>query len=172
MLDMTLCTDGNIDDILEKYSNMVYKLALARTKNKSDAEDVLQEVFLKLIKQKKIFESEEHVKAWIIRVTVNCSLKLVTSAWFRKTVPLVEELKFETEEKSDVYYEVLNLPLKYRTVIHLFYYEDLSIEKIGQVLSIKESTIKSQLLRARQMLKIKLKGDFDDEKGYIYSSRK
>lgn len=163
MFGMTAATDDHINDVLTKYSNMVYRLALSRTKNKSDAEDILQEVFIKYMKNKKAFENEEHKKAWLIKVTVNSSLKLVTSAWFRHTVPLVEELKFETEEKSDIYFSVLDLPLKYRTVVHLFYYEDLSVAQISEVLSIKESTIKSQLLRAREMLKIKLKGDFDNE---------
>ena len=163
MLEMTLCTDVEINSILNRYSDMVYRLALARTKNKSDAEDVFQEVFLRLIHKKPLFENEEHQKAWLIKVTVNCSSKLLTSAWFRRTVPLLEELKFETKEKSEVFYAVLELPVKYRTIIHLFYYEDLSITKISEVLSIKESTIKSQLSRGRQMLKTKLKGDFDYE---------
>lgn len=163
MLEMTLCTDVEINSTLNKYADMVYRLALARTKNKPDAEDVFQEVFLRLIHKKPTFENEEHQKAWLIKVTVNCSSKLLTSAWFRRTVPLLEELKFETEEKSEVFYAVLELPVKYRTIIHLFYYEDLSIAKISEVLSIKESTIKSQLSRGRQMLKTKLKGDFDYE---------
>jgi RNA polymerase sigma-70 factor, ECF subfamily len=163
MLEMTLCTDVEINSILNKYADMVYKLALARTKNKSDAEDIFQEVFLRLIDKKPLFENEDHQKAWLIKVTVNCSSKLLTSAWFRRTVPMLEELKFETKEKSEVFYAVLELPLKYRTMIHLYYYEDLSIAKISEVLSIKESTIKSQLSRGRQMLKTKLKGDFDYE---------
>jgi RNA polymerase sigma-70 factor (ECF subfamily) len=157
----------DVNDVLTKYSNMVYRLALSRTRNISDAEDILQEVFFRLLNKNPEFESEEHRKAWLIRVTVNCSSKLLTSAWFKKTVPLEEELKFESKEKSDVYYGVLELPLKYRTVIHLFYYEDLTIARISDILSIKESTIKSQLLRARELLKIKLKGDFDDEQGFI-----
>lgn len=157
----------DINDVLTKYSNMVYRLALSRTRNISDAEDILQEVFFRLLNKNPEFESEEHKKAWLIRVTVNCSSKLLTSAWFKKTVPLEEELKFESSEKSDVYYSVLELPLKYRTVIHLFYYEDLSIAQISDILSINQSTIKSQLLRARELLRIKLKGDFDVEQGFI-----
>lgn len=141
MLDMTLCTDVYINDVLTRYSNMVFRLALSQTKNKSDAEDIFQEVFLRLINKKPVFENEGHEKAWLIKVTVNCSRKLFASAWFKRTVPLAQELKFETKEKSDVYYAVLDLPLKYRTVIHLFYYEDLSIAQIGKVLSAKESTI-------------------------------
>lgn len=166
-MEISFSTDDQINEVLTRYSNMVYRLALSRTKNISDAEDILQEVFLKLLNKKPEFESEDHRKAWLIRVTVNCSSKLLTSAWFRRTVPLEEELKFETKEKSDVYYAVLELPLKYRTVIHLFYYEDLSIAQISNILAVKESTIKSQLLRARQLLKDKLKGEFDDEQGFI-----
>jgi RNA polymerase sigma-70 factor (ECF subfamily) len=166
-MEMRFSTDDHINEVLTRYSNMVYRLALSRTKNIADAEDILQEVFFRLINKKPEFESEEHRKAWLIRVTVNCSSKLLTSAWFRRTVPLEEELKFETKEKSDVYYAVLELPLKYRTAIHLFYYEDMSIAQISHVLSVKESTIKSHLLRARQLLKIKLKGEFDNEQGFI-----
>lgn len=162
-MEITFSTDDLINDILAKYSNMVYRLALSRTKNISDAEDILQEVFLRFINNRIEFENEEHRKAWLIRVTVNCSNKLLKSAWFRRTVPLEEELKFESKEKSDIYYAVLELPLKYRTVIHLFYYEDLSIAQISRILAVKESTIKSQLSRARQLLKVKLKGEFDDE---------
>lgn len=163
----TVSTDDQIQDVLTRYSNMVYRLALSRTKNISDAEDILQEVFLRLVNKNPKFESEGHRKAWLIKVTINCSSKLLTSAWFRKTVPLDEELKFETKDKSDVYYAVLELPMKYRTVIHLFYYEDMSIAQISAVLDVKESTIKSQLLRARQLLKVKLKGEFGDEQEII-----
>ncbi|MDF2673552.1 MAG: polymerase sigma factor, sigma-70 family [Clostridiales bacterium] len=162
-MELTFSTEDHINDVLTRYSNMVYRLALSRTRNISDAEDILQEVFLRLIHKKPEFVNEEHRKAWLIRVTVNCSNKLLTSAWFRRTVPLEEELKFETKEKSDVYYAVMELPLKYRTVIHLFHYEDMSISEISGVLAVKESTIKSQLLRARQLLKTKLKGEFDNE---------
>lgn len=164
---MTFSTDDQINDVLAKYSNMVYRLALSRTKNIADAEDILQEVFLKLVNKQPDFKSEEHRKAWLIKVTVNCSNKLITSAWFRKTVSLNEELKFETEEKSDIYYAVMDLPVKYRTVIHLFYYEDMTISEISVALTTKESTVKSQLLRAKQLLKIKLKGEFNDEYGII-----
>ena len=79
----------------------------------------MQRIFYRLIKNKPIFENEEHEKAWIIRVTINCSSKLLTSAWFRHTTPLKEELKFESEEKSDVYFAVLDLPIKYRTIIQM-----------------------------------------------------
>lgn len=162
-MELSFSTEDQIDYVLTKYSNMVYRLALSRTRNIADAEDIVQEVFIRLVNKKPEFQNEEHRKAWLIRVTLNCSSKLLASAWFRRTVPLEEELKFETREKNDVYYAVMELPLKYRTVIHLYHYEDMSIAQISDVLNIKESTIKSQLSRARQLLKTKLKGEFDNE---------
>jgi RNA polymerase sigma-70 factor (ECF subfamily) len=87
-MEMSFSTDTYINDVLTKYSNMVYRLALTRTMNISDAEDVLQEVFLRLIRKRPQFESEEHTKAWLIRVAINCSHHLLSSAWFRKQFPL------------------------------------------------------------------------------------
>lgn len=166
MAEGSLRTDDDINNIVEKYADMVYRLALSQSKRVADAEDIFQEVFMRYIARDKPFHSEEHRKAWLIRVTINCSRKLFSSAWFRRTVPLgaqVELPYFDTEEKSDVFDAVMSLPRRYRTVIHLFYYEDLSIAQIGEMLMMKESTIKSQLSRARRMLAEKLKGDFDDE---------
>ncbi len=148
-------------ETVEKYFDMVYRLALSQTKDKNHADDVVQDVFLRYIKTDKQFESEEHVKAWLLRVTINCSKNIFTNAWFKKTEPLNDELVFETQEHSDVYYAAQELPAKYRTVVHLFYYEDLSIEQISEYLHMKQSTVKSQLHRARQMLKEKLKGGYD-----------
>ena len=142
---------------LNKYSNMVFRLAFARTKNSHDSHDILQEVFLRYIKSNKDFINEEHKKAWLIKTTINCSKTLLSSAWFRKTTGLDDNITQELKEKSEVYYAVLKLPKKYRTVIHLFYYEDMSITEIANLLNIKESTIKSQLHRARKKLKEILK---------------
>ena len=92
---------------------------------------------------------------------VNCSKSVFKTAWFRKTVPLTEEISFDTPEKSEVYFAVQTLPSKYRTVIHLFYYEDMSVKEIADTLGMKQSTIKSHLYRGREMLKTKLKGGYD-----------
>lgn len=151
----------NKSDITEKYFDTVYRLALSQTKEKHYAEDVTQEVFLKFFKAEKSFESEEHIKAWLIRVTLNCSKDVFLSSWFKKSAPLSEadgKITFDTTEKSDVYYAVSELPAKYRTVIHLFYYEDYSVKEIAQILKAKESTVKSQMMRGRNLLKDKLKG--------------
>ena len=154
--------DVSDQTVIETYFNMVYKLALSQTKSKTSADDVTQEVFLRYLKNTKHFESEEHRKAWLIRVTLNCSKNVFSNAWFQKTVPLSEELVFEEQETGEVYYAVLELPLKYRSVIHLFYYEDLSVEEISTVLNRPQSTVKSQLFRGRELLRSKLNGGEED----------
>ena len=146
-------------EVLEKYNTMVYRLAFSRTKSVHDAEDIMQNVFIKFIKCNVNFESDDHIKAWLIRVTINLSKNLLTSAWFKRTTILKEEIVVTLKEDSEVYKYVLDLPNKYRTVIHLFYYEDMSTASISEVLNIKESTVRSQLHRARNMLKEKMKGD-------------
>ena len=152
MEDKSLRTNDSVAKVVETYSDMVYKLALARTKSKANADDVFQEVFLRYMKSCNKISSEEHCKAWLIRATINCSKSLFGSVWFRKVVPLDETLSFSTPEKSDVYYAVLELPTKYRTVIHLFYYENMTVSEISKVIHVNEATIKSQLSRARNLL--------------------
>lgn len=147
-------------DIVEKYFDMIYKLALSQTKNRDSADDVVQEVFLRFLKSDKDFQSDEHIKAWLIRVTVNCCHNVFSNSWAQKTEPLTEDIAFDTEEKGDVYYAVLELPQKYRAVIHLFYYEDMSIEEISKALGSNQSTVKSQLSRGRKMLKNMLEGGY------------
>jgi RNA polymerase sigma-70 factor (ECF subfamily) len=158
----SLRTDDYIEAIVEKYSSMVYKIAFSQTKCKSDADDVFQDVFLRYIKSKSDFESEEHEKAWFIRVTINCSRKIWSSAWHKRTVALDESMHFENQEMNEIYQVVMDLPVKFRTVIHLFYYEDMSIAQISKTLQMKESTIRTRLTRARAFLRDKMKEDDDD----------
>lgn len=150
--------------VIEKYFNMVYKLALSQTKNIPNAEDIVQNVFLKYIQNEHKITSEEHAKAWLIRVTLNECNSFFTTSWFKKTVPLEDGalFTFDTVEKSDVYYATLKLPPKYRAVIHLFYYEDMSIAEISKILKKKDTTIKTQLHRGRALLKQYLKGGYED----------
>ena len=148
----------NKEDMIREYSQMVYRLAFARTGSKSDADDVYQEVFLRFLQREKGFESEEHLKAWLIRVTINRALKLQTSAWFRKIDSLDPHLDFleqicKSPEERQLWQEVDRLKPKYRTVIHLFYYEGFSVEEISRMLRQKPSTVRTWLTRARQQLK-------------------
>ena len=149
------------EEIIRAHFDMVYRLALSQTKSVANAEDVTQEVFLRFVENREKLKSSEHIKAWLIRVTINCSKSVFLSSWFRKTVPLTDEITFDTPEKSEVYYAVQSLPSKYRTVIHLFYYEDMSVKEIADCLNMKESTVKSHLFRGRELLRSELKGGYD-----------
>lgn len=154
----------DIEEAVRRYSDMVYRLALLNMKNRFDAEDVFQEVFLKLFRYKESIKSEEHLKAWLLRVTINQCKSMAASAWKRRTVSLDmwEQIAGpeENEDYTEVYEMVRTLPLKYRQVMHLYYFEELSLKEIGEILGKKEGTIKTQLARARKMLDQKLKGEF------------
>lgn len=158
-----------VEEVLAKYSNMVYRLAYARTMNKCDAEDITQEVFMKYMQHQYELAEEEYRKAWLIRVTINATKSLLTSAWNRKRVS-IEEIEGNLEGRSglerdfdnSVLYEVAKLPEKYRVIVHLFYFEDLSVKEISSILGRKEATVKSHLYRAREILKKNLREeDFD-----------
>ena len=150
----------NLDEIMEQYATMVYRLAYAQTRSKHDADDIFQEVFFRYIKKCPVFASKEHQKAWFLRVTLNCSKKFHASAWRRNTVPLdQQEFVFEQLKENELHELLLTLPQKYRAVLHLFYYEDMPVAQISQILNKKPSTIRMQLTRARALLKEKLKGE-------------
>lgn len=141
------------EEIADKYIDTIYRLALSRTKSQQYAEDITQDVFVKLISSRKNFESEEHLKAWLLRVTINLTKDLFSSSWFKTTDELSEDISYRDEEKSDLYYAVMKLSQKYRTVIHLHYYEGYSVDEIAKITGASPGTVKSQLHRSRQMLK-------------------
>lgn len=143
----------SINEVLTLYADRIYRIAFARLKNQSDSEDIVQEVFMRYISYADTFTTEEHRKAWLIRVTINCTNSLLRSAWFKRTTSLNEDIPVHMEESSELIHEVMKLPEKYRTVIHLFYYEDLSIKEIATMLNTKESLVKTRLHRARNLLK-------------------
>lgn len=152
-----------IENLIAEYGDMVYRLAISRVKNKEEAEDVFQEMFLKVYEKMPEFVSKENEKYWLIRVTINISKNVLTTAWHRKVGPLEEEITFKEPEIAEVYFEVLKLPLRYRTIIQLFYYEDLTIEEISGIMKINPNTVKTRLKRAREKLKTRLEGGFDYE---------
>jgi len=157
-----LSLEADVGQVIEYYTDMVYRLAFARTGTKQDAEDVYEEVFLRFLKRKPKFESEEHRKAWFLRVTVNCSNTFLSSLWQKRTEGLSEEIPFTEKRHQYLHLELQRLPAKYRSVIHLFYYEELSVEEIGQVLNRKPATVRTQLTRARELLRGMLKEeDYD-----------
>ena len=143
-----------------KYADTVYRLAFVRTKSKSDSDDILQEVFLRSMKVWQKMQSEEHVKAMLLRITVNCSNSLKTSFWFKKTEPISETIADPNGiSEHNVLEEVLKLPLKYRTAIHLHYYFGYSVIEIAEIENTNPSTVKTRLNRARAMLKKTIKAD-------------
>ena len=153
------------EKLLEMYSDTVYRIAFARTQNHTDAEDITQNVFLKYITANKEFSSEEHRKAWILRVAINCANDFVKSAHYRHRSDIElgqlpergAEQTYDLGEKSELADAVRSLPEKYRIPIHLFYYEDMSIAQIAAITMQKEATVRSQLSRARDMLREILK---------------
>ena len=140
-------------EVADKYIDTIYRLALSRTKTPQYAEDITQDVFVKLLSLQKDFQSEEHLKAWLLRVTINLTKDLFLSSWYKKTDKLSENITYEDKEKSDLYYAVMKLPRKYRTVIHLHYYEGYSVEETAKIIGATAGTVKSQLHRGRGMLK-------------------
>ena len=133
---------------------MVWRLALARTASVPDAEDVFQEVFLRYFRHEDGFRNDEHRKAWLIRCTVNRCKSVTASTWRRRTVPLetAEEVGVEDDHR-EIYAAVLSLPGKYRAVIHLHYFEGLSVAEMAEMLQVPEGTVKSQLSRGRALLR-------------------
>ncbi len=147
----------NDEVVIEQYGDMVYRLAYARTGNRHDADDIFQEVFMRYVKKERIFREEEHRKAWLIRVTIHCCNDFFKAMFRKKTEELKGEFIFEEKESQDLQKELQKIPKKYREVIHLFYYEDMSLEEISLVLKRKNSTVRTQLTRARNLLRTFMK---------------
>lgn len=157
----------DMEKAVRTHADMVYRLALLNSKNKYEAEDAMQEVFLKLYLYQDSIRNENHLKAWLIRVTINQCRSMAVTAWNAKRVSLEEWMKSsedipaeEKEDFSEVYQAVKELPEKYREVIHLFYYEEFSIKEIATILERNESTIKTHLKRGRKLLEKKLQREW------------
>lgn len=148
------------------YGNMLYKIAFLYFGNSYDAEDVLQEVFIKLLYASPSFKNAEHEKAWLIRVTQNkCRDVLKASERKNKCFDEFEksdELKTENDVYLDVVKQVVALPEKYKMAVILYYYYDYSVEQISQILKISKSAVKMRLKRGREILKIELE-DYKNE---------
>ncbi len=141
---------------MRTYADMVYRIAYRYVKNSIDTDDVFSEVFLAYFKKERTFESEEHRKAWLIRVTINCAKDLLERR------PQLQQLQEEiqpdqTTPDADTYIDlhdaIERLRPEYREVIKLYYLDDLSVKEIAQILSRNENTIKTQLSRAREILR-------------------
>lgn len=143
----------------ENYS-LVYRVAFTQMKGHADAEDVLQEVFVRLLKYQPHFDCIEHEKAWFIRTTINICKDIIKSKWHSTTVSIEKIPESEKNyfrlpyvQEDETLWEVLALPEKYKNCLYFFYYEDYSIKEIAQILKIPENTVKTNLKRGREMLK-------------------
>lgn len=154
----------NIDDIFrekyERYSKILFRIAFLHLGNAYDAEDVLQNVFMKLLYNSPRFTDEEHEKAWLIRVTQNHCKNVLKSSSRKNNCELNNEI---TEDKEadlskaiDISCKIKSLPANYKTAIYLYYYEDLTIEQISKILKIGQSAVKMRLKRGRELLKSEL----------------
>ena len=155
----------NTETAAEKYRDRLFAAAFHICRNAADADDVVQETLLRYHKTNMEYESEEHLKAWLLRVAIN-QAKNVNRSFFRhRIVPLedyMETLSFESQESENLFLEVMRLPEKYRIVIHLYYYEEYSVKEISQILGISDSNTKIRLARGRAMLKEKLQEEWDE----------
>lgn len=152
---------------VKRNSNRLYLIAISFTKSHHSAEDIVQDTFLKLWLVNIEFEGNEHIDKWLTTVCVNKSKDYIKAPFFSKTTILddAKELyTFDNIEDMDIFNAVMSLPKKERTVIHLFYYEDMTIKEISKILKVKESTITTRLSRAREKLKVKLGDEWINEK--------
>ncbi len=160
------CTPTELEAVMQHYGTEVYRLAYSRLRSVMDAEDVYQEVFLRYFRKRPSFDSEEHRKAWLLRVTVNRAKSHATSAWMRNTVSMEGQIAFDAPEEQELDGALGKLKPNDRTLLHLYYYQELSTREIAQLLGRKESTVRTQLTRARQRLGTILKGEGYNEKAF------
>lgn len=171
---LSLVTRDSFDAVMRLYTPTVYGIAMSRLMNAADAEDVAQDVFIRYFSADLTFESEEHRKAWLIRCAVNAVNSYARSAHFRRRsrtddideladIAADDDVEQNAEDKArrgTVLAAVAQLPPKYRTVVHLFYFEDMSVAQISKVTGEKVTTVKTHLSRARDKLK-KLLGEVE-----------
>ena len=153
------CRPEDFEAFVDRHENRIYRTALSVMGNVPDAEDAVQEVFLRAYERAPEFESDEHEKAWLIRVTVNLCISRLRSPWRKRTTPLLESYPAAETRQNELLEQVFALPPKYRAVIHLFYYEEYSVKDITELTGQRESTVRSLLSRARQKLKSVLEED-------------
>lgn len=149
----------DVEQAVEEHADMVYRLALLKTGQPADADDVFSEVFLRLVKYRHKIKSAEHLKAWLLRVTINCCHRHQSSAWRRKVFSMETYGREEPEQlqafpsESPVFQAVQALPQAYRDVVHLYYFEQYTVRETASILGRPEGTVKSLLSRARGQLK-------------------
>ena len=153
-----MLTEREYTQAAERYLDMVYRIALNWFRHPPDAEDAAQNVMLRLWRTDTDFQSEEHLRRWLIKVTVNECKRIILHPWRRCTAPLesCQEPVFEDREKRELYAAVMDLPGKYRVPLYLYYYEGYAVNEVGELLDMKPSTVQTRLARGREKLKTML----------------
>lgn len=155
-----------VEELSVRYRDNLFAAAFNVCKNAADADDIVQETFLQYYVAKKEFDSEEHIRAWLLRVAINKAKNVNHSFWRQNKVPLeayMETLAFETPQEETLFETVMKLPEKYRIIIHLYYYEDYSVLEIAKLMKLTQSNVKVRLSRGRKLLKEALKEDWEDD---------
>lgn len=161
-------TDEAFAQAARTYGDTVYRVAYHALNSPHDAEDVMQTVLLRLYEHKKEFESEEHMKHWLLRVAVNESRKVMRSFWRRTSVPLEEWRETAAPEdpaKTEALEAVMALEPKYRVAVYLYYYEGLAVAEVAAAMKANPSTVQTWLLRARERLRKSLT---EEKEGSVY----
>ncbi|MEF9967608.1 MAG: RNA polymerase sigma factor [Longicatena sp.] len=156
----------SIEEIIDVYGDMTFRVILAHMHNEADAQDVLQDVFIKIMKKRPVFENCYKEKAWILQVAMNTCKDHWKYDKLRKHEQLLDQYESYTNpsESLEILPYVKRLPQKYRDVVYLFYYEEYSVREIAEILNKKQATVLTWLNRARKKLKEDLKGsEFDEE---------
>lgn len=154
--------DRTAERLMNTYGDSIYRLAYSYVHNEADAEEILEDTILRYLEKAPDFENEAHEKAWTLRVAGNLSKDKIRYNKYRETDEL--EDNFAAEQREDltfVWDAVKDLPVKYREVIHLYYYEGYSTDEIAQILHRRSSTVRTELRRARIQLKAVLKEAYD-----------
>jgi RNA polymerase sigma-70 factor (ECF subfamily) len=172
--------DADMCAVMTRFKDLVYRIALSHTRTVCDAQDVFQEVFLTYWRKQPLHNDDEHRKAWLINTTLNCAKHVTSASWSKKVLPFAEisaelqqerssayndeqAFQFASDEQDEIFHAMQSLPTQYRTVLHLFYFEDMAIAQIAEALEINAGTVKVQLTRARSMMRAQLKGAYFNE---------
>lgn len=153
---MELQTKDDYAQVIDTFGNIVYRLCFVYMKNKADADDAYQDVFLKLIEKKPVLQDESHLKAWLLRVTSNHCKNLLRFKRFYRSEEILEEIPDNPHKEDQLLPLVMKLPLKYRNVLYLFYYEGYQTKEIASLLKTNEATTRTHLKRGKEMLRKQL----------------
>jgi RNA polymerase sigma-70 factor (ECF subfamily) len=150
-----------VTNIYDTYADTLFRIAMIHLGRREDAEEATQDTFIKFMEKAPAFNDAEHQKAWLIRVITNHCKSLLRKGWRKREVKLeaVEPIIMDDPEDQALIEMVLSLPVKYRSVVHLYYYEDYAVRDISKILEISESAVKMRLQRGRQLLKLELEGE-------------